>query len=48
MRLGHPVPISVLLDEHISPQTAYRLVDLGLDVVPLRDRGLLRRKDWEL
>jgi len=42
------VPLAILLDEHISPDTAYRLNALGFDVVPLRDRGLLGRKDWQL
>jgi len=42
------VSLAILLDEHISLEVAYRLVDLGFDVVPLRDRGLLKRKDWQL
>jgi hypothetical protein len=42
------VSLPILLDEHISLETAYRLTDLGFDVVPLRDRGLLGRKDWQL
>jgi hypothetical protein len=42
------VAVAVLLDEHIRLATAYRLVALGLDVVPLRDRGLLEFEDWAL
>ena len=38
--------VAILLDEHISLEVAYRLTDLDFDVVPLRDRGLLRQKDW--
>lgn len=40
--------LAVLLDEHLSVEIAYRLTSLGFDVVPLRDRGLLHRKDWQL
>lgn len=40
--------LAILLDEHISLEIADRLTELGFDVVPLRDRGLLRRKDWQL
>jgi predicted nuclease of predicted toxin-antitoxin system len=42
------VALAILLDEHISLEIAYRLTELGFDVVPLRDRGLLKRKDWQL
>jgi hypothetical protein len=42
------VPVSILLDAHLSPETAYRLTALGFDVVPARDRRLLRWKDWAL
>jgi hypothetical protein len=42
------VLVRILLDEHISPETAYRLTELGFDVIPLRDRGLLHWEDWEL
>ena len=38
----------ILLDEHILPETAYRLNEQGFEVVPLRDRGLLGKEDWEL
>jgi Domain of unknown function (DUF5615) len=38
----------VLLDEHIEPETAYRLNERGFEVVPVRDRGLLGKEDWEL
>jgi predicted nuclease of predicted toxin-antitoxin system len=40
--------VSILLDEHIRLETAYRLAALGFDVVPLRDRGLLEVTDWAL
>jgi hypothetical protein len=46
--IGPGSSLAVLLDEHISVDTAYRLAALGFDVTPLRDRGLLRRKDWQL
>lgn len=42
------MPLAILLDEHIALDIAYRLAELGFDVVPLRDRGLLKRKDWQL
>ena len=42
------MPLAILTDEHIAIEIAHRLVDLGFDVVCARDRGLLRRKDWEL
>jgi predicted nuclease of predicted toxin-antitoxin system len=44
------VPLRVLLDEHIKPEIAHRLTELGYDVVCARDRGLANRKipDWEL
>lgn len=38
----------ILLDEHVAPETAYRLNELGFDVVPVRDRGLLGMDDWDL
>lgn len=40
--------LSILLDEHLSCETAYQLQALGFLVIPARDRGLLGRKDWEL
>jgi predicted nuclease of predicted toxin-antitoxin system len=42
------VPLRVILDEHISPTVALRLQPLGCDVVSIRDRGWLGKKDWEL
>jgi hypothetical protein len=42
------VALSILLDAHLSPDTAHRLTALGFDVVPARDRRLLRWKDWAL
>jgi predicted nuclease of predicted toxin-antitoxin system len=40
--------LRILLDENLSPSVAYRLSELGFDVVPQRDRGLLGKKDWAL
>jgi hypothetical protein len=38
----------VLTDEHIKPEVAHALLNLGFDVVCVRDRGLLGWKDWQL
>jgi hypothetical protein len=40
--------LSVLLDEHLSVETAYQLTAQGFQVTPARDRNLLGRKDWDL
>jgi Domain of unknown function (DUF5615) len=40
--------LSVLLDEHLSVETAYQLTAVGFRVTPARDRGLLGCQDWEL
>jgi predicted nuclease of predicted toxin-antitoxin system len=42
------VPVRILTDEHISPTVARDLYALGHDVIPVHDRGLLGKKDWEL
>ena len=38
----------MLLDEMISPRLASRLWENSIDAVPLRDRGLLGKPDWEV
>lgn len=42
------MPIRVIIDEHLSPTVALRLQQLGYDVLSVRDRGWLGKKDWEL
>jgi predicted nuclease of predicted toxin-antitoxin system len=42
------VPVRILTDEHISPSVSRDLYAHGHDVVPVHDRGLLGKKDWEL
>ncbi len=42
------MPLRILTDEHISPTAARNLYALGYDVIPVHDRGLLGKKDWEL
>ena len=42
------MPLRILTDEHISPTVTRALAVLGYDVVPVHDRGLLGKKDWEL
>lgn len=44
------MPIRILLDEHIKPEIAHQLTELGFEVACARDRGLANRRipDWEL
>lgn len=42
------MPVRILTDEHISPTVARDLYALGHDVIPVHDRNLLGKKDWEL
>ena len=42
------MPLRVLTDEHVAPEVSHRLQALGYEVACVRDRGLLRREDWEL
>ena len=42
------MPLRVIIDEHLSPTVALRLQQLGHDVISVRDRGWLGKKDWEL
>ena len=40
--------LRILTDEDISPTVARRLLQLGYDVLPVHDRGLLGWEDWDL
>jgi predicted nuclease of predicted toxin-antitoxin system len=38
----------LLLDENISPSLPDELVKIGVDAVPLRDRGMLQATDYQV
>lgn len=40
--------VSLLLDENMSPNIVPRLNEAGIDAVHVRDRGLLRKSDYQL